>query len=212
MQSGMLRILVVALVALVAAITLMPRRIAPPPENATEWPQARALPVVELRDHTGAAVSTAELTERFSLLFFGFTNCPDICPASLAVLAQASRQLAATQTPVPRVVLVSVDPARDTPEQLRNYVERFDEDFIGVTASEAQMQPLLSALGVSVMKQPLGGELYNMTHNPQVFVVSPNGDVIATLSNASSPEAVVRDYRRIRARYLSGALGTAAAR
>lgn len=210
MQSGLLRILVVALIMLVAAMAMMPRRSVPPPEAATEWPQQRALPVVGLIDHTGAPLSTADLTDRFSLLFFGFTNCPDICPTSLAVLAQATDQLATTRTPVPRVVLISVDPARDTPERLRDYLARFDAAFIGATAEERRLEPLFAALGVSVMKQSLGGAHYNMTHNPQVFVVAPNGNVIATLSSASSAEAVVRDYQRIRARFLSGASGAAA--
>ena len=210
MQSGLLRILVVALIALVAAMALLPRRSVPPPEDATEWPQQRALPLVELTDHTGAALSTADLTQRFTLLFFGFTNCPDICPTSLAVLAQATDRLAETRTPAPRVVLISVDPARDTPAQLRDYLAHFDAGFIGATAAEPRLQPLFEALGVSVMKQSLGGEHYNMTHNPQVYVVAPNGNVIATLSSANSAEALVRDYLRIRARFLSGANGAAA--
>ncbi|HMB73002.1 MAG TPA: SCO family protein [Gammaproteobacteria bacterium] len=205
----MLRILVVGLIMLVAAMALMPRRSVPPPENATEWPQQRALPIVALRDHTGAEFSTAELTDRFSLLFFGFANCPDICPASLAVLAQASERLAAARTPVPRVVLLSVDPARDTPEQLRRYLARFDDEFIGATAEMARLEPLLTALGVTVMRQSLGAQQYNMTHNPQVYVIAPNGNVIATLSSASSADAVVRDYQRIRARFLSGASAAA---
>jgi len=205
MHSGLLRILVVALVALVAVVALVPRRSVPPPEEATEWPQQRALPAVSFTNQEGQAFSTADLTDQFSLVFFGFTNCPDICPLSLAVLAQAKQQLEAANRSVPRVVLVSVDPARDTPSALTQYLDRFDPDFMGLTASEAALAPLLDALGVSVMKQSLGGRQYNMTHNPQVFVVAPNGNVIATLSSARSADAVVRDYQRIRARFLSGA-------
>ena len=205
MHSGLLRILVVALIVLVAAMALMPRRSVPPPEAATEWPQQRALPVVQFTDQHGATFSSADLAERFSLLFFGFTNCPDICPTSLAVLAQAMEQLAQSRTPAPRVVLISVDPDRDTPQALREYLERFDPEFTGLTTSEASLAPLREALGVTVMKQSLGGAQYTVTHNPQVFVVAPNAHVIATISSASDPAAVVRDYRRIRARFLSGA-------
>jgi len=205
MHSGLLRILVLALVALVAVVALVPRRSVPPPEAATEWPQHRALPVVSFTSDKDEAFSTADLNGQFTLLFFGFTNCPDICPLSLAVLAQAKQQLEAANRTAPRIVLVSVDPARDTPSVLRQYLERFDPQFMGLTASEAALAPLLDALGVSVMKQSLGGQQYNMTHNPQVFVVAPNGNVIATLSSASSADAVVRDYQRIRARFLSGA-------
>jgi protein SCO1/2 len=204
MHSGLLRILVLALVLMVAAVALIPRRSVPPPEAATEWPQARALPATQFVDHTGNAFSSGELTNRFTLMFFGFTNCPDICPTSMAVLAQAGRQLTEARSAVPRVVLVSVDPARDTPAQMQSYLANFDPEFIGLTADEAELEPLREALGVSVMKQSLGGAQYTMTHNPQVYVISPRGEVIATLSSAESADAVVRDYQRIRARYLSG--------
>ncbi|MGD2167186.1 MAG: SCO family protein [Gammaproteobacteria bacterium] len=208
----MLRILVLTLVALVAAVALIPRRAVPPPEAATEWPESRALPATQFVDHNGNAFSTADLTAGFTLMFFGFTHCPDICPASLAVLAQASRQLRATRVPVPRVVLVSVDPVRDTPQRMQEYLANFDPEFLGLTASETELEPLRRDLGVSVMKQALGGEQYTMTHNPQVYVISPAGAVIATLSSATSADAVVRDYQRIRARYLSGASRNAGSR
>jgi protein SCO1/2 len=204
MHSGLLRILVLALVLMVAVVALIPRRSVPPPEAATEWPQARTLPATQFRDHNGNAFSSTQLTDRFTLMFFGFTHCPDICPTSMAVLAQAVRQLTDSRVPVPRVVLVSVDPARDTPEQLRGYLASFDPTFIGLTTGEDVLEPLRNALGVSVMKQSLDGAQYTMTHNPQVYVISPRGDVIATLSSAESPDAVVRDYQRIRTRFLSG--------
>ena len=210
MQSGLLRIIVVAMIALVGVVALLPRTTVPPPEAATEWPQPRPLPLVEFRNAAGMTFSTADLRERFSLVFFGFTNCPDICPTSMAVLAQAMQQLGDSSTPLPRVVLISVDPARDDPAALRAYLDRFDETFQGLTTNEAALAPLLDALGVHVMKQSLGNELYTVTHNPQVFVVSPAADVIATLSSATDPAGVARDYRRIRARFLSGATSNAA--
>lgn len=200
----MLRILVLALVLMVAAVALIPRRSVPPPEAATEWPESRALPATEFVDHNGNAFSSSDLTQQFTLMFFGFTNCPDICPASMAILAQANQQMRESGARAPRVVLVSVDPARDTPEQMRRYLANFDPEFIGLTAGEAALAPLLRDLGVSVMKQSLGREQYTMTHNPQVYVISPLGAVIATLSSAGSAQAVVRDFQRIRARYLSG--------
>ena len=138
----MLRILVLALVLMVAVVALVPRRSVPEPLAATEWPETRALPATMFVDHNGEEFPSAQLTERFTLMFFGFTNCPDVCPLSMAVLAQAMDQLRATRTPPPRVVLVSVDPARDTPEQLRNYLAVFDSEFIGLTADESELERL----------------------------------------------------------------------
>lgn len=206
----MLRILVLGLIAMVAAVALIPRRTIPPPEAATEWPQPRALPATSFTDHNGNAFASADLTQRFTLMFFGFANCPDICPTSLAVLAQASARLRDSRVPAPRVVLVSVDPARDTPEVLREYLANFDPEFIGLTTDAAELEAMRRDLGVTVMRQSLGGEQYTMTHNPQVYVLAPSGSVIATLSSATSADEVVRDYQRIRARFLSGAVPNSA--
>lgn len=210
MSSGLLRILVISLVLLAAAVMMMPRRTLPPPESATELPQTLPLPEIPFIDHTGTPFSSAQLENRFSLLFFGFTNCPDICPLTLQVLAQALTQLREqTSIATPQVVLISVDPTRDTPERLAAYIKNFDTEFIGLTAPDAALKPLLTTLGVSVMKQSLGGEQYNMTHNSQIFVTNPNGAVIAIFSSAKSPELVATDFVRIRGRYLRG-MGAAA--
>ena len=197
---------------MVAAVALMPRRTVPPPEAATEWPQSRALPATEFVDHNGQEFSSADLRGQFTLMFFGFTHCPDICPTSMAVLAQAVARFRDSRVPAPRVVLVSVDPARDTPEQMRRYLSNFDAEFIGITTSEQALEPMRRDLGVSVMKQLQNNEQYTMTHNPQVYVIAPSAEVIATLSSATSADEVVRDYQRIRTRYLSGASQAAAPR
>ncbi len=205
MNSGLLRILVLGLVLLVAVVAMIPRRAVPPPEAATELPRVLALPDTSFTDHNGNAFTTQNLTGSFSLLFFGFTNCPDICPLSLQVLAAANALLLdTTSVPPPRVVLISVDPARDNPARLKAYLGNFDAKFVGITTAEENLRSWLQLLGVTVMKQPLNGQNYNMTHNAQIFVTNPDGAIIAIMSSAESPEMVARDYARIRARYLTG--------
>jgi protein SCO1/2 len=209
----LLRILVVGLVLLVGAILLVPRPGTPPPAQATEYPEPLSVPTIELIDDSGKPFRTAELEGQFTLLFFGFTHCPDICPLSLQVLAVAVDRLRASRPrAVPDVVLVSVDPQRDSPDRLRQYLDNFDPSFRGVTGEAEALQPLLGAFGITVMRQPLAGDNYNMTHNPQVFVIGPEAQLIAILSRAEDPEIVAQDFLRIRERHLSGSAGTRRAR
>ena len=210
MQSGILRILIVGLMLLVAATMLLRRPALPPPEGATELAPPLALADVELIDQHGAPFRTADLTGEYSLLFFGFTHCPDVCPLTMHVLARALDRLADSNVrTVPSVVLVSVDPERDTPERLREYLGNFHADFVGITGPDPALAPLLKQLGISVMKHSLAGGSYSVTHNSQVFVVNPKAEVVAIISKAEDPDSVVSDYSRIRQRYARGLLGTA---
>ena len=105
--------------------------------KATLLRPPRALPEFTFTDHTGADFVPARLQNHWSLLFFGFTHCPDVCPTTLGMLAQTEKTLAdlpAEQRP--QIVLVSVDPQRDSPEQLASYVRFFSPSFTGVTGSQ----------------------------------------------------------------------------
>lgn len=207
MIGPLLRILVVGLVLLVAAMFLLPRPTVPPPELATELPDPLPVPMLELVNDAGGAFRTADLEQKFTLVFFGFTHCPDICPLSLQVLATAVDRLEENQPNlVPDVMLVSVDPDRDDPDRLRDYLDNFDPAFRGVTGRESALDPLIRTFGISVMRQELPGGSYNMTHNPQVFVIGPGAELIAIMSKAEDAEVLARDFLRIRQRYLSGAV------
>jgi protein SCO1 len=203
MLSGMLRVLVIALVLLVAAMLLMPRPVEPPrPENATVLPVPRPLPAFALRDASGEPFANADLAGRFSLVFFGFTNCPDVCPITLQVLAAALDRLEAASpgnpAATPAVVFVSVDPYRDSPERIRGYVAGFDPSFTGVTASDEALAPLLTALGVTVEKHEHAGESYNVVHNGTVYFLGPRGDWIAVSSPPHDPATLAADFLKVR--------------
>jgi len=203
----MLRILVVGLVLLVAAFVMQPRQSVPPPELATEYPDPLPVPSVELTDDTGGVYRTEDLEQRFTLMFFGFTHCPDVCPLSMQVLAAAIDTIEANQPNlVPDVVLVSVDPARDSPSRMREYLDNFDPAFRGVTGANGRLDPLLDAFGITVMRQALAGNNYNMTHNAQVFVIGPQAQLIAIMSKAEDARLVASDFLKIRQRFLSGAV------
>jgi protein SCO1/2 len=111
-------------------------------------PQSRSLPELSLTNQDGQAVAVDQLKEQWSLLFFGYTFCPDICPATLAQLRQLQGQLPPETLSKLRIVLVTVDPHRDTPEQLKKYLDYFDAGFIGLTGEEATLQKLANAVSI----------------------------------------------------------------
>ena len=205
MLGPMLRVLIVGLVLLVAVMLAMPRVAPPPePENATVLPGTRPLPEFSLTDDDGEPFSKESLEGRFSLMFFGFTNCPDVCPITLQVLATTIERIEAdAPDAVPEVVFVSVDPHRDTPERIRSYLEGFDASFMGVTAPDEQLAPLLGPLGVSVQKHEHDGENYNVVHNSTVYFIGPRADWIAVSSAPHVPETIASDFLKIREWYLA---------
>jgi protein SCO1 len=199
----MLRVLVVTLVVLVAAMFLFPRgQRSEAPQNATELPEPRPLADVRFIDKSGGTTHLSDFKGDFTLVFFGFTNCPDVCPLTLSLLAQARADVA-TRAPrlTPRVLFVSVDPNRDTPERIAAYLNGFDAEFAGVTASDTELEPLLKALGVAVEKHEHGGANYNVVHNSAIFVLDQNAEWIAVSTGPHDPKVVASDYLRIRQRY-----------
>ena len=204
----MLRILIVVLVVLVAAMFLLPRsERGAAPQNATELPQPRPLADVRFIDKSGSEVQLADFKGNFTLLFFGFTNCPDVCPLTLAMLAQVRADIA-SRAPrfTPRVLFVSVDPGRDTPERIAAYLNGFDAEFAGVTAPDAELAPLLMQLGVAVEKEHdhSGGGHYNVVHNSAIYVLDPNAEWIAVSTGPHDPKVFASDYLRLRQRHAGG--------
>lgn len=129
-----------------------------------------------LTDHRGLSFTRDDLRGRWTLIFFGFTHCPDICPTTMAELAELKSQLADTEASDARVVMVSVDPARDTPDRLAQYVPYFHPDFIGVTGEFADILSVAQRLNAPFRKvsEPDGG--YQMEHSANVMLMNPRGD------------------------------------
>ncbi len=203
MNSRRLIILVVATVA-VAAGTLTSRWYASPPpapRAATVLPTPMELPEFSLLDQDGRAVSSDVFNGQWNLVFFGFTHCPDICPMTLQVLANAKRQLGeAGQDPLPRIVLVSVDPERDTPESLRQYIDYFGDGNLGITGELAQIRKLTNALGIFFEKIPRDDGDYTVSHSAVVLLVNPRGQFQALFGAPHDADTYVHDLPIILAR------------
>lgn len=132
------------------------------------------LPDFSLRDQRGNLFTAAALSGRWSLIFPGFTHCPDICPATLAILDRAHDLLGSTASAL-QVILLSVDPERDTPEALARYLAFFNPGFIGVTGEQEQLQRLYTGLGVQHIRIPGARDEYSVDHSAALLLVDPEG-------------------------------------
>ncbi len=178
MDSRKYFIVSVAIIAIVTGTWLTSRVLSPPPlpQTATLLPAATDLAEFALMDQDGAAFTKSSFEGRWNLVFFGFTHCPDVCPLTLQVLAKARQQmLDEGRDELPRIVLVSVDPERDTPEVIGNYVAHFGEDMLGVTGELSELRKLTDGLGIYFEKSGLDGDNYSVDHSAVVIVVDPNG-------------------------------------
>tara|TARA_B110000503_G_C7126739_1_gene404959 strand:+ start:890 stop:1540 length:651 start_codon:yes stop_codon:yes gene_type:complete len=129
-----------------------------------------------LVDHRGEAFTPGQLEGHWTLIFFGFTHCPDVCPTTLSFLAELKGQLESTEVSDTQVVMVSVDPARDTVEQLATYVPYFHPDFIGVTGDFIDILNFARTFNAPFRKVTEADGSYQIDHSANVVLVNPRGD------------------------------------
>ena len=171
----------------------------------TVLPQARALPEVTLTDHEGGPWTSADLTGRWQYLFFGFTHCPDVCPMTLATLAGAVQALKTDGAgAMPEVVFVTVDPERDTPAAMENYVGHFNDAFVGVTGGREEIDRLTDALGISyTLHEPDENGDYAVDHSAAILLIDPQGRLRALWQPPHGRDVLAEEYRRIQQRFPS---------
>lgn len=138
-------------------------------------PQSRALPALSLTDENGAAQAVDQLKGHWTLLFFGYTFCPDICPTTLAELRQVQRQLPPEALARLRVTMVSIDPARDTPAQLKQYLGYYNAGYTGLTGELADIQALASAVSIPFIPGDTSKEHYTVDHSGNLALIGPDG-------------------------------------
>ncbi|MBA1276227.1 SCO family protein [Stutzerimonas stutzeri] len=138
-------------------------------------PQGRDMPELTLTNQDGESVSLQQLEGQWNLLFFGYTFCPDICPATLAELRQLRGMLPEETRQRMQPILVSVDPERDTPEQLKTYLDYFDAGFIGLTGPLDDIQTLANAAGVPFIPGDTSKENYTVDHGGNLALIGPDG-------------------------------------
>ncbi|MCK6425209.1 MAG: SCO family protein [Burkholderiaceae bacterium] len=156
------------------------------------------LPAFRL-DSPGGPLTRDDLRGRWTFLFFGYTQCPDVCPTALGLMAELCRRLPAVERPA--VLFVSVDPARDTPELLAQYVPAFDPAFRGASGDDAALAALVRHLGVQYHRHPPGRPehpmVYTVDHSAGMFLLDPAVRLRGVFSPPHDLEAMLADYRQL---------------
>jgi protein SCO1/2 len=144
------------------------------PQWVKLYPERTQLPEATLTDSHGKPLSLTDLKGKWVIAFFGFTHCPDICPMTLADLARVYKQLPEQIKKQWRVLFVSVDPERDNPERLANYIRFFHPDFLAATAPHDVLRPLTKSLGAIYFVEK-NQENYDVQHSGKLFIIDPQG-------------------------------------
>ncbi|HET7396025.1 MAG TPA: SCO family protein [Gammaproteobacteria bacterium] len=145
----------------------------------------------------GQPVDQSAFLGKLTLLYFGYTHCPDVCPTTLADLGTAIRQLGAQANQV-QVLFVSVDPARDTPTVLKKYVNAFGPWFVGLTGSQAQLQALTKRYRVAYrLGEPDAQGNYTVYHSSAIFIFDKQGKARLLAGFGDKPDVVATDLKRL---------------
>jgi protein SCO1/2 len=129
----------------------------------------------ELVDHRGEAFNLARMKDIWTIVFFGFSHCPDICPTTLAILNDTYSKLKDSEKERLQVVMISLDPQRDTVEKLAEYVPYFNQQFTGVTGNQRAIRLLAAELNVAHNPVPLDGDDYTIDHSTHLILINPMG-------------------------------------
>ncbi len=166
-------------------------------KSGTLLPQARQIADFTLTDQDGKPFTKTQLSGHWTLLFPGFTHCPDVCPTTLAFLKQLHSKLAAENKPV-SVVFLSVDPERDQPKQLASYVHYFNPSFTGVTAGEPELGRFAQGLGIAYAKVPgKTADTYSMDHSAAMVLINPRAQIAGYFTPPHTLDAMSADLAAV---------------
>lgn len=156
------------------------------------FPEPREIKSFDLVATAGNAFTQTELRQHWTLLFFGFTHCSQICPATLDVLKRTYASLREAH-PDLQVVFVSLDPERDKPAELSSYLHSFNKDFIGVSGKTDTLRKLQSQFGVySEREDTATGKDYQLMHTANIFLINPNGKWAGMFNNGLKPQELIK--------------------
>ena len=155
-------------------------------------------PEIELVRANGSGFRLSEMRGKVVLLFFGYTSCPDICPTTLAELNQALEKLGPEKAQQVQVIFVTVDPQRDTPERVQEYVDHFNEDFIGLSGTESDLAAVWRNYGVfreNVESTSAAGYIVN--HTARVTLIDPVGNMRVSFAFDTPVDDIVHDLNLV---------------
>ena len=161
---------------------------------------ARKIAIPLLMKDDGKAFTINDVTGHWSLLFFGYTHCPDICPVTMGVVAQAKKLAEYKKQDFPDVIFISVDPDRDSDNILGEYVQYFDKDFIGVTGEEKLIKALTLQMSVVYMKMSApdsSGNGYLIDHSSALLLLNPEGKLVAFMNPPHEAKVILKDFQTV---------------
>ncbi len=153
-------------------------------------------------------VSLSDFRGKVVALYFGYTQCPDVCPTSLSLLSSAIKQLSTEEKKRFQSIFISVDPGRDTPEILADYVGYFDKDMIGLSAAPDDLDPVVAQYGAFYEKVPLSNSAlyYSVDHTSETYIIGKDGKLFATLPHATDSETILKMIREAMAEQVPGSI------
>lgn len=150
-----------------------------------------------LVNHEGYPVSEADYAGRHMLVFFGYTFCPDVCPTALGTVAEAMNSLSASQAAEVAPLFISVDPARDTPAVLKDYVKAFHPSITGLTGSEEQVAATMKTFKVYAAKVKSGADgSYTMDHSAILYLMGPKGEFLAHFPHGTTASELAESLKK----------------
>lgn len=170
-----------------------------------EFPDRKPLPLVTLKQASTNGFSTNKIKSKWHILYFGYTFCPDICPIELTALHQMMEILRKeiAETELPQIIFISIDPERDTPEQVKKYVSAFDKSFIGLTGKQQALNTLASPFGIAWMKDAPAtpnsnnNSFYTMSHSTTLLLINPNSKVAGMFPAPHLAKDMAQVYKTI---------------
>jgi len=182
--------IILGIMAVIAFVALLGVQFFHVSRNALDVPKGVAQPHFTLTGTDGKTVSEADFRGKYLIIYFGYIFCPDVCPTNLSAIAEGLDKLGAkADNVVP--IFISVDPARDTPDKLKDYVAQFSPRMIGLTGSPEQVQKAAEQFGVFYARGPGEGDAYSVDHSAFTYIVGPDGVRLDTLAHGFSPERLV---------------------
>ena len=171
---------------------------APPLLQSILWPGARPVADFKLTTQNGQDFVNADLRGHWSLLYFGYLQCPDVCPTTLQTLRGVQKLLEADGDNTTGFVFVSVDPANDTPERIGAYLEFFGDDLVGLGGNPGGLAVLAGSLGIMYAENIDASGTRSMDHTTSIIVVDPQGRGVAGIPGGQQPQAVAEQLRALR--------------
>lgn len=191
LKLGLGLLLLIGAVGLLALVFQQPEKL-----NGAVLDPPLPAPDFSLARDDGTQFRLSAYRGKIVLLYFGYTSCPDVCPATMAELRQARESLDDGLADRVQVVIVAVDPDRDTPERIQQYAEHFDQSFIGLSGSLDELQRVWDAYGITrTVEESQSASGYLVSHTARVYLVDPSGSLRLSFAFGAPPEDITHDLK-----------------